>query len=139
MKIRSRGLGKREINMDLHEFKLERDGDEVVLSGVTHAPVAWETSVRIAAEDIGGILRMAASPKVLRLGVRWALHMKTQPRELPPPEWQRRTGPVSLRAHLASKGEEADDSMSGSGDGYVAGKSDGDVSSDPGEPIRQSG
>ena len=89
--------------MDLHEFKIERHGDEVVLMGVTHAPVTWETSIRIAAEDIGGILRVAASPKVLRLGVRWALRMKTRPQELPPPEWSRRSGPVSLRAHLQER------------------------------------
>ncbi len=99
MKIRSRGLGRRELQMDLHEFKITKEGHEVIVSGVTHAPVTWETSIRIAPEDIGGMLRVACSPKVLAMGVRWALHLKTPETAAPPPEWERRSGSTTLRSH----------------------------------------
>ncbi len=74
MKIRSRGLGRRELEMNLREFTLERDGRGILLKGVTHAPITWETTIRIGPRDVGGILRFALRPGMLRLGLAWALH-----------------------------------------------------------------
>jgi hypothetical protein len=109
MWIRSRGLGRRELKMDLREFALERDGPEVVLTGVTHAPVTWETNIRITPEDVGGLLRVALSPKMLGLGVRWALRIKSPPRAAPPPAWQRRGGASGLHARARQAGAPAAD------------------------------
>jgi hypothetical protein len=50
------------------------------------------------------MLRVAMSPKVLRLGVRWALHLKTPQVEAPPPQWERRSGSTALRAHSGESG-----------------------------------
>lgn len=74
MKIRSRGLGRRELEMNLREFSVERDGRGILLKGVTHAPITWETTVRIGPRDVGGILRLAVRPTMLRLAVSWVLH-----------------------------------------------------------------
>lgn len=79
MKIRSRGLGRRELEMDLREFTVERDGTGVLLKGVTHAPITWETTVWVGPRDVGTILRMAAHLAMLRLGLAWALHRPDVP------------------------------------------------------------
>jgi hypothetical protein len=109
MKIRSRGLGRRELKMDLHEFKVTKEGHEVVVSGVTHAPVTWETVIRIAPEDIGGMLRVALNPKFMALGIRWALHLPSPSTESPPPAWERRSTGATLRSY-AMKDEKDDGS-----------------------------
>ncbi len=96
MKIRSRGLGKRELHVDLHEFSIEQVGYEVVLSGVTHAPVTWETNIRFQAEDIGGLIRVALSPKILKLALRWALRMKTPKTQNEEVSWERKRTSTKL-------------------------------------------
>lgn len=79
MKIRSRGLGRRELEMDLREFTVERDGTGVLLKGVTHAPITWETTVWVGPRDVGTILRMAAHLAMLRLGLAWVLRRQDVP------------------------------------------------------------
>ena len=65
MKIRSRGLGRRELLMDLGEFTVEREGGGVVIKGVTHAPITWETTIWVGPEDVGSIIRMALLARAL--------------------------------------------------------------------------
>jgi hypothetical protein len=92
MKIKSRGLGKRQLDMNLKEFKIAKKKGYVELQGVTHAPITWETTIRIMPQDIGGMLRLAVNPKVLFLGVLWVLHIK--PKQYAFEEdiaWERRT------------------------------------------------
>ena len=79
MKIRSRGLGRRELLMDLKEFTVAKEGGGILLKGVTHAPITWETTVTVGPEDVGSILRMVFKPAVLRLGLRWAFRRKSTP------------------------------------------------------------
>lgn len=95
MKIRSRGLGKRELDMNLKEFQVKKQGKEVILIGVTHAPVTWETNIRVRSEDIGGILKIALNPKVLVLGLRWLLRLKTPETTLEEPTWERKRASLS--------------------------------------------
>ncbi len=73
MKIRSRGLGRRELEMDLREFTVERDGTGVLMKGVTHAPITWETTVWMGPRDVGPVLRMGLHLAMLRLGLAWVL------------------------------------------------------------------
>ncbi len=96
MKIRSRGLGRRELQMNLREFKLTKEGNEVILSGVTHAPVTWETNIRFTSQDIGGMLKVAINPKVLKLALRWALRRPDPPQDAPVISWERKTGHSGL-------------------------------------------
>lgn len=65
--------------MNLQEFTVERDGRGILLKGVTHAPITWETTVRIGPRDIGSILRLAVRPAMLRLGLAWVLHQGDRP------------------------------------------------------------
>ena len=81
MKIRSRGLGKRELEMNLREFTVDRDGTGVLLKGVTHAPITWETTVWVGPRDVGPILRMALHLAMLRLGLGWVLRRPDVPAE----------------------------------------------------------
>lgn len=94
MKIRSRGLGRRELEMNLREFTVERDGRGLLLKGVTHAPITWETTVRIGPRDIGGIIRLALRPSMVGLVLSWALHRKDQPA---PRATEERLGRVTAR------------------------------------------
>lgn len=65
--------------MNLQEFTVERDGRGILLKGVTHAPITWETTVRIGPRDIGSILRLAVRPAMLRLALAWVLHQGDRP------------------------------------------------------------
>ena len=79
MKIRSRGLGRRELEMNLREFTVERDGTGVLMKGVTHAPITWETTVWMGPRDVGPVLRMALHLAMLRLGLAWVFRRPDVP------------------------------------------------------------
>ncbi len=101
MKIRSKGLGRRELDMDLREFTVERDGSGILLKGVTHAPITWETTVRVGPRDIGSILKLALRPSVLHLGLLWIFRRPDVPGR--DHEGERLGGPTRLgRASLRS-------------------------------------
>ena len=101
MKIRSRGLGRRELLMDLGEFTVEREGGGVVIKGVTHAPITWETTIRVGPEDVGSIIRMAFRRPVLRLGLRWVLRRKDDGPDAEVTEVPRRRGTAALPAETS--------------------------------------
>ena len=101
MKIRSKGLGRRELDMDLREFTVERDGSGILLKGVTHAPITWETTVRVGPRDIGSILKLALRPTMLHLGLSWIFRRPDVPGS--DHEGERLGGPTRLgRASLRS-------------------------------------
>jgi hypothetical protein len=81
MKLRSRGLGRRELVMDFREYEIKRDGNEVVIEGTIHEPVTWDFSIRIAPGDIPGMLRVGVNRHTLGLGARWIFHRKAHPSE----------------------------------------------------------
>lgn len=103
MRIRSRGLGRRELLLDPREFTVSRHGDGVVLEGVTHAPITWETTICVGTDDVGRLLRLALKPAMLRLGVRWVLRRKDAPFELPSPERAPRRAVGTRAAAVAAK------------------------------------
>ena len=74
MKLRSRGLGRKELVLDFREYEIERIGDEVVISGTIHDPVNWDFTIRVEAKDIPGMMRVGANPHTLRLALRWFHH-----------------------------------------------------------------
>jgi len=76
MKLRSRGLGRRELVMDFREYEIKREGDEVVIVGTIHEPVTWDFSIRIEPGDIPGMLRVGINHHTLGLGARWIFHRK---------------------------------------------------------------
>ncbi|MHB8245601.1 MAG: hypothetical protein ACYDGN_09660 [Acidimicrobiales bacterium] len=78
MKLRSRGLGRRELVMDFRECEIRREGNEVVIQGTIREPVTWDFSIRIEPRDIPGMLRVGINHHTLGLGARWILHRKTR-------------------------------------------------------------
>lgn len=80
MKLRSRGLGRRELVMDFREYEITRDGDDVVVSGTIREPVTWDFSIRISGEDIPGMLRVGMHRHTLSLAARWMFHTRHKAR-----------------------------------------------------------
>lgn len=96
--------------MEVREFTVTRDDDGIVLTGVTHAPITWETSVVVGTEDVGDILRLLLRPTVLGLGMRWLVHRRHRSVEVSsgqtaPPVGARRGGtPLDAVPSVATPG-----------------------------------
>lgn len=75
MKIKSKGLGRRELVMDFRDYELRREGDELVVEGTITEPVTWDFSIRMAPSDIPGMLHVGLSAKTFGLGLRWAKNL----------------------------------------------------------------
>lgn len=103
VKLRSRGLGRKELVMDFRDYEIARDGDEVVVSGTIREPVNWDFTIRIDGDDIPGMLRLGLHRHTIAMAVRWALHRASKAAPAPgaPPVVTRsRTPAVSPRAVL---------------------------------------
>lgn len=59
MKLKSRGLGRKELVMDFREYTVRREGDEIVIMGTIHEPVHWDFSIRMCEDDLAGIAQVA--------------------------------------------------------------------------------
>ncbi len=70
MKLWSRGLGKRELEMDFMRYEISRDGDEIVLSGRITEPVNWDFWIRFDENDVPGLIRVAKNPGIISLVLR---------------------------------------------------------------------
>lgn len=78
MKLRSRGLGRRELLMDFREYDIGRDGDDVVITGTIREPVNWDFTIRFSGDDIPGMLRVALHRHTLSVAARWMLHLRSK-------------------------------------------------------------
>ncbi len=58
MRLKSRGLGRKELVMDFREYDVVREDDELVVVGTIRDPVNWEFSIRMCEDDITGITRL---------------------------------------------------------------------------------
>ena len=76
MRLKSRGLGRKELVMDFREYTVTRDGDEVVVEGTIREPVHWDFSIRMCEDDLPGLARVALSPKTLGFLIRAAFRRK---------------------------------------------------------------
>jgi hypothetical protein len=65
MKLWSRGLGKQELKMNLMNYDVRRDGQEVVISGRIIDPVNWEFWIRFDEDDVPGLIRVGKNPSVI--------------------------------------------------------------------------
>lgn len=71
MKLKSRGLGRKELIMDFREYDVTREGDDVLVSGTIKKPVHWDFSIRMSPDDIPGMLKVAFSPATIGMFFRW--------------------------------------------------------------------
>jgi hypothetical protein len=101
VKLRSRGLGRKELVMDFREYEVARDGDEVVVSGTIREPVNWDFTIRISGDDIPGMLRLGLHRHTLGMAFRWVFHRGSKAPlalEAPPVATRSRAPAVSPRA-----------------------------------------
>ncbi len=70
MRLKSRGLGRKELVMDFREYAPIREDDEVVMVGTIRDPVNWDFSIRICEDDIAGVIRLVFSKPMLGMLLR---------------------------------------------------------------------
>jgi hypothetical protein len=70
MRLRSRGLGRKELVLDFREYEVVRVEDELVVVGTIRDPVNWDFTIRICEDDVPGmtwlVLRRAMLSLLLR-------------------------------------------------------------------------
>jgi len=71
MRLKSKGLGKKELVMDLREYAVVREGDELVIVGTIRDPITWDFTIRLCEDDLAGVLGLATNRNVFGLIVRW--------------------------------------------------------------------
>ncbi|MCC7077220.1 MAG: hypothetical protein IT198_08855 [Acidimicrobiia bacterium] len=72
MKLKSRGLGRKELTMDFREYTVRREGDEIVIVGTIREPVHWDFTIRMCEDDLAGVTRVALQRPTLALLLRAA-------------------------------------------------------------------
>lgn len=70
MRLKSRGLGRKELVMDFREYTVRRDGKEIVIEGTIREPVHWDFSIRMCEDDLPGVAKLAMSKSTIGLMLR---------------------------------------------------------------------
>ena len=70
MRLRSRGLGRKELVMDFREYEVVSQDDEVVVVGAIRDPVNWDFTIRFCEDDIVGMTRLVLRPAMIGLLLR---------------------------------------------------------------------
>ena len=66
MRLRSKGLGRREMVMDFREYEVVMEGDELVVVGIIRDPVTWDFSIRFCEDDYLAVFKLAFHPQTLK-------------------------------------------------------------------------
>jgi len=70
MRLRSRGLGRKELVLDFREYEVVHVDDEAVVVGTIRDPVNWDFTIRICEDDVPGMIRLVLRPSMLVLVLR---------------------------------------------------------------------
>ena len=70
MRLRSRGLGRKELVLDFREYEVVPVEDELVVVGTIRDPVNWDFTIRICEDDVPGMIRLVLRPSMLGLLLR---------------------------------------------------------------------
>ena len=76
MRLRSRGLGSKELVMDFREYEIVYEGEELVVVGTIRDPVNWDFTIRVCEDDLAGLIRLMLNPKTLLLVLRSLFNRK---------------------------------------------------------------
>jgi hypothetical protein len=71
MRLKSKGLGKKELVMDFREYTVVREGDELVVVGTIRDPINWDFTIRMCEDDLAGLVALASNRSVFGLIMRW--------------------------------------------------------------------
>ncbi|KYC29499.1 protein of unknown function [Sterolibacterium denitrificans] len=66
MRLRSKGLGRREMVMDFREYEVVIEGNELVVVGIIRDPVTWDFSIRFCEDDYPAVFKLAFHPQTLK-------------------------------------------------------------------------
>lgn len=66
MRLRSKGLGRREMVMDFREYEVLVEGNELVVVGIIRDPVTWDFSIRFCEDDYLAVVKLAFHPQTLK-------------------------------------------------------------------------
>ena len=70
MRLRSRGLGRKELVLDFREYEVVRVEDELVVVGTIRDPVNWDFTIRICEDDVPGMTWLVLRRSMLGLLLR---------------------------------------------------------------------
>ncbi len=73
MRLKSRGLGRKELIMDFREYEVVVEGDEIVVKGTIREPVNWDFSIRVCQDDLAGLAKIGCDAKMLAFLLKAAL------------------------------------------------------------------
>ncbi len=76
MRLKSKGLGKKELVMDFREYTVVREGDELVVVGTIRDPINWDFTIRMCEDDLAGMIALGSNPSVFGLIWRWLFGSK---------------------------------------------------------------
>jgi len=71
MRLKSKGLGKKELVMDFREYTVVREGDELVVVGTIRDPINWDFTIRMCEDDLAGLIALGANRSTFGLIMRW--------------------------------------------------------------------
>jgi hypothetical protein len=66
MRLKSRGLGRKELVMDFREYEAIREGTEIIIVGTIREPVTWDFSIRMCEDDISGMAQLLRRRSVIK-------------------------------------------------------------------------
>jgi len=78
MRLKSRGLGRKELVMDFREYAVIREGDEAVIVGTIRDPVNWDFAIRVCQDDIIGMTKLILKPAMIGLLLRSIFRRRKQ-------------------------------------------------------------
>lgn len=70
MRLKSRGLGRKELVMDFREFTVIRENNEAVIVGTIRDPVNWDFTIRVCEDDVVGMARLIFRPAMIGMLLR---------------------------------------------------------------------
>ena len=70
MRLKSKGLGRKELVMDFREYTVVREGDELVIVGTIRDPINWDFTIRLCEDDVAGMIGLGANRNTLGLLLR---------------------------------------------------------------------
>ncbi len=70
MRLKSRGLGRRELVMDFREYAVISEEDEVIIVGTIRDPVNWDFSIRMCEDDVVGMTKLVFSRPMIGILLR---------------------------------------------------------------------
>ncbi|MFQ5762571.1 MAG: hypothetical protein ACE5PO_06020 [Candidatus Bathyarchaeia archaeon] len=71
MKVRSKGLGKMELEFNMGAVRVTRENGQLIVQGKTVAPVVWDFRITVTEEELPHLMKLATCKKSTGFFIRW--------------------------------------------------------------------